>query len=226
MILKTTFNEIFKDSFLDNFTSNISIPTICVTLIYAFLLSLFVFFIYKLTTKGVIYSKKFNISMSLMSIVTAAIVLSMQANITVSLGMVGALSIVRFRTAIKEPRDLLFLFWSISNGIIIGAGIYSIAIILAIVLGIAMIFYDIIPEKKTPYLLVIYFKNIKTRDIEIILKSYKIKYRLKSENLSSKESSYIYELKVKKDKEFINELLKIKGVNEVNLLSQDGESQY
>lgn len=226
MILKTTFNEIFKDSFLDNFTSNISIPTICVTLIYAFLLSLFVFFIYKLTTKGVIYSKKFNISMSLMSIVTAAIVLSMQANITVSLGMVGALSIVRFRTAIKEPRDLLFLFWSISNGIIIGAGIYSIAIILAIVLGIAMIFYDIIPEKKTPYLLVIYFKNVKTRDIEIILKSYKIKYRLKSENLSSKESSYIYELKVKKDKEFINELLKIKGVNEVNLLSQDGESQY
>lgn len=226
MILKTTFNEIFKDSFLDNFTSNISIPTICVTLIYAFLLSLFVFFIYKLTTKGVIYSKKFNISMSLMSIVTAAIVLSMQANITVSLGMVGALSIVRFRTAIKEPRDLLFLFWSISNGIIIGAGIYSIAIILAIVLGIAMIFYDIIPEKKTPYLLVIYFKNVKTRDIEIILKSYKIKYRLKSENLSSKESSYIYELKVKKNKEFINELLKIKGVNEVNLLSQDGESQY
>lgn len=226
MILKTTFNEIFKDSFLDNFTSNISIPTICVTLIYAFLLSLFVFFIYKLTTKGVIYSKKFNISMSLMSIVTAAIVLSMQANITVSLGMVGALSIVRFRTAIKEPRDLLFLFWSISNGIIIGAGIYSIAIILAIVLGIAMIFYDIIPEKKTPYLLVIYFKKVKTRDIEIILKSYKIKYRLKSENLSSKESSYIYELKVKKDKDFINELLKIKGVNEVNLLSQDGESQY
>ena len=226
MILKTTFNEIFKDSFLDNFTSNISIPTICVTLIYAFLLSLFVFFIYKLTTKGVIYSKKFNISMSLMSIVTAAIVLSMQANITVSLGMVGALSIVRFRTAIKEPRDLLFLFWSISNGIIIGAGIYSIAIILAIVLGIAMIFYDIIPEKKTPYLLVIYFKKVKTRDIEIILKSYKIKYRLKSENLSSKESSYIYELKVKKDKDFIKELLKIKGVNEVNLLSQDGESQY
>ena len=144
MFLKVTFDEIFKDSFLDNFTSNLSIPTISITLIYAFLLSIFVFFIYKLTTKNVIYSKKFNVSMSLMSIITAAIVLSMQANITVSLGMVGALSIVRFRTAIKEPRDLLFLFWSISNGIIIGAGIYSIALVLAIVLGIAMLFFDII----------------------------------------------------------------------------------
>lgn len=226
MILKVTFDEIFKDSFLNNFSSNVSITTICVTLIYAFLLSLFVFFIYKLTTKGVIYSKKFNISMSLMSIITSAIVLSMQANITVSLGMVGALSIVRFRTAIKEPRDLLFLFWSISNGIVIGAGIYSIALVLAIVLSIAMLFFDIIPEKKTPYLLVIYFKNVKTRDIEIILGSHKVKYKLKSENLSSKESSYIYELRVKKDKEFINEILKIKGVSEVNLLSQDGESQY
>ena len=226
MFLAVNFSDIFKDSFLSNFSTTISLATIIFTLIYAFLISLFVYFIYKLTTKSVIYSKKFNISMALMSIITAAIVLSMQANITVSLGMVGALSIVRFRTAIKEPRDLLFLFWSISNGIIVGSGIYSIAIVLAIVLGIAMLFFDIIPEKKTPYLLVIYFKNVKTRDIEIILNSYKIKYKLKSENLSNKESSYIYELKVNKDKDFIGEILKIKGVSEVNLLSQDGESQY
>ncbi len=226
MILKTTFDDIFKDKFLANFYQNISSSTILVTLVYAFLLSLFVFFIYKLTCKNIIYSKKFNISMSLMSIITAAIVLSMQANITVSLGMVGALSIVRFRTAIKEPRDLLFLFWSISNGIVIGAGIYSIALILAIILSIAMLFYELIPENKATYLLAIYFKNVKTRDIEIILKSYKVKYKLKSQNLSNKESSYIYELKVKKNKDFVNEILKIKGVNEVNLMSQDGEVTY
>jgi len=226
MILKVTFDEIFKDSFMANFSSNVSMVTICVTLIYTFLLSLFVFFIYKVTTKGVIYSKKFNISMSLMSIITAAIVLSMQANITVSLGMVGALSIVRFRTAIKEPRDLLFLFWSISNGIIIGAGVYSMALVLAIVLAIAMLFYDIIPEKKTPYILVIYLKKVKLEDIEKILKTYKVKYKLKSQNLSSNESSYIYELKVKKNKNFIYDIKSIKGVSEVNLLSQDGESQY
>lgn len=226
MFLQVTFNDVFKDSFLKSFSSNISIINICVTLVFAFVLSLFVFFIYKLTSKGVIYSKKFNISMSLMSIITSAIVLSMQSNITVSLGMVGALSIVRFRTAIKEPRDLLFLFWSISNGIIIGSGIYAIAIVLAIVLAIAMIFYDLIPEKRVPYLLVIYFNNVTTDKIEILLKSYKVKYKLKSENLSTKESSYIYEVYVAKNKDFIDEMLKIRGVKEINLLSQDGESQY
>ena len=223
MILKITFSDIFKDKFLEKFSSNLSFSDIAVTLIYAFMLSLLVFYIYKLTSRSTIYSKKFNISMCLMSIITAAIVLSMQASITVSLGMVGALSIVRFRTAIKEPRDLLFLFWSISNGIIIGSGIYMIAIVLAIVLSIAMLLFDIIPDKKTPYILVIYFKNVKTRDVEIILSTYKIKYKLKSENLSTKESSYIYEVKVKNNKEFINDILKIKGVNEVNLMNNDGE---
>lgn len=224
MILALNFNDIFKDSFVKSFSSNISVTDICITLIYAFISSIFIYFIYKITSKDVIYSKKFNVSMCLMSIITSAIILSMQSNITVSLGMVGALSIVRFRTAIKEPRDLLFLFWSISNGIIIGSGIYMIAIILAIVLGIAMLFFDIIPENKSSYILVVYFKNVTNKQIEIILKSYKIKYKLKSSNLSSKESSYIYEVKLKKDKEFLNEILKIKGITEVSLLNQDGES--
>ena len=94
--------------------------------------------------KNTIYSKNFNVTMSLISIVTAGVVLSMQANIVVSLGMVGALSIVRFRTAVKEPRDLLFLFWSISNGIIIGAGVYSLVFIMAIILTIGLLVFDIL----------------------------------------------------------------------------------
>ena len=143
MILAVSFGEIFKDSFLANFSSTLTLSSIIFTLCYAFLISLYVYFIYKLTTKSVIYSKKFNVTMCLMSIITSAIVLSMQANITVSLGMVGALSIIRFRTSIKEPRDLLFLFWSVSNGIIIGSQIYMIDIVLAIVLGIAMLFFVI-----------------------------------------------------------------------------------
>ena len=121
---------------------------------------------------------------------------------------------------------MLFLFCSISNVIIAGAQIYSIALVLAVVLGIAMLFFDLIPEKKLPYLLVIYFKNVDTKDIEKILKTRKIGFKLKSENLSSKESSYIYELKLNKNKDFIKDILNIKGVSEVNLLSQDGESQY
>ncbi len=226
MILAVNFSDIFKDSFLSNFSTNISLATIIFTLIYSFLIALFVYFIYKLTTKSVIYSKKFNISMCLMSIITSAVVLSMQSNITVSLGMVGALSIVRFRTSIKEPRDLLFLFWSISNGIIIGSQIYSLAIVLAIVLGMAMLFFDVIPERKTPCILVIYYKNIDTKEIENILSNNKIKFRFKSNNISTKESSCIYEITLNKNKDFVNEISNIKGINEVTLLSQDGESQY
>ena len=226
MTLAVNFSDIFKDSFLSNFSTSISLSTIIFTLIYAFLISLFVYFIYKLTTKSVIYSKKFNISMCLMSIITAAVVLSMQSNITVSLGMVGALSIVRFRTSIKEPRDLFFLFWSISNGIIIGAQIYSIAIVLAIVLGVATLFFDIIPEKRTPAILVIYYKNIDIKEIENILMSNSIKFKFKSNNMTTKECSCIYEVSIKKNTSFINDISTIKGITEVSLLSQDGESQY
>ena len=226
MFLAVNFSDIFKDSFLSNFSTTISLSTIIFTLVYAFLISLFVYFIYKLTTKSVIYSKKFNITMSLMSIITAAIVLSMQSNITVSLGMVGALSIIRFRTAIKEPRDLLFLFWSISNGIIIGSQIYTIAIVLAVVLGVAMLLFDVIPQKRTPAILVIYYKNINTKEIENILMSNKIKFKFKSNNMTTKECSCIYEISIKKNKEFINDISSIKGVTEVSLLNQDGECQY
>jgi hypothetical protein len=226
MFLAVNFSDIFKDSFLSNFSTTISLATIIFTLIYAFLISLFVYFIYKLTTKSVIYSKKFNISMCLMSIITAAVVLSMQSNITVSLGMVGALSIVRFRTSIKEPRDLLFLFWSISNGIIIGSQIYTIAIVLSIVLGVAMLLFDIIPEKKTPAILVIYYKNIDIKEIENILMSNRIKFKFKSNNMTMKECSCIYEVSIKKNTSFMNDISGIKGITEVSLLSQDGESQY
>ena len=226
MILAVNFSDIFKDSFLSNFSTAISLSTIIFTLIYAFIMSLFIYFIYKLTTKSVIYSKKFNISMCLMSIITAAVVLSMQSNITVSLGMVGALSIVRFRTSIKEPRDLLFLFWSISNGIIIGAQIHSLAIVLAIVLGVATLFFDIIPEKRTPAILVIYYKNIDIKEIENILMSNRIKFKFKSNNMTAKECSCIYEVSIKKNTTFINDISTIKGIAEVSLLSQDGESQY
>ena len=226
MFLAVNFSDIFKDSFLSNFSTTISLATIIFTLIYAFLISLFVYFIYKLTTKSVIYSKKFNISMCLMSIITAAVVLSMQSNITVSLGMVGALSIVRFRTSIKEPRDLLFLFWSISNGIIIGSQIYSIAIVLSIVLGLEILFFHIIPEKKTPAILVIYYKNIDVKEIENILMSNRIKYKFKSNNMTTKECSCIYEVSIKKNTSFMNDISSIKGITEVSLLSQDGESQY
>lgn len=146
------FSDIFKSNFLDNFNNSISISSVIITMIIALIFSLIAFYVYKLTCDNVVYSKKFNVTMSLMTIVTAAVVMSMQSNVVVSLGMVGALSIVRFRTAIKEPKDLLFLFWAITNGIIIGAGVYSIAFILAIVLTIGLLVFERLPGNKIPYL--------------------------------------------------------------------------
>ena len=222
-----SFSDIFKKNFLDNFTGNISIELVIITLLLGLIFSVIVFFTYKLTNKSTIYSRDFNITMSLISIVTAGVVLSMQANIVVSLGMVGALSIVRFRTAIKEPRDLLFLFWSISNGIIIGAGVYSLVFIMSIILIIGLFLYDLIPNSRIPFLLVININNNSVSDkVENLFAENKIKYRIKSRNVSNDKIDIVYELYCKDSKDLFNELNKIKGIASFNLLSQDGECQF
>ena len=165
--------------------------------------------------------------MALMSIVTAAIIMSMQANVVVSLGMVGALSIVRFRTAIKEPKDLLFLFWAIANGIIIGAVIYSIAFVLAIILTLALLLFEKLPGNKIPYLLVVTLKNLDAEEHIIkLLEENKIKYRVKSKNVSSNSVDVIYELSNKKIETLIKDISLRKGIKSINLITQDGECQF
>lgn len=222
-----SFSDIFKKNFLENFSGNISVELVIITLLFALIFSVIVFFVYKLTSKNTIYSKNFNITMSLISIVTASIVLSMQANIVVSLGMVGALSIVRFRTAIKEPRDLLFLFWSISNGIIIGAGIYSIVFVLAIIITLGLIGFDLIPGNKIPYLLVVNSNDKKTHEKIIeIFNINRIKYKLKSRNFSKGNIDIVYELSCKNTEILYDELSTIEGIKSFNLLNQDGECQF
>lgn len=222
-----SFSDIFKKNFLDNFTGNISIQLVMITLLFALLFSFVVFFVYKLTSKNTIYSKNFNVTMSLISIVTAGVVLSMQANIVVSLGMVGALSIVRFRTAIKEPRDLLFLFWSISNGIIIGAGVYSIVFIVAIIITIGLLVFDLFPNNKIPYLLIVNInnKNVSEKIINV-LKDNKIKYKIKSRNISKGNIDMVFELSCKNSDKLFDDLSKVNGITNFNLLSQDGECQF
>ena len=141
--------------------------------------------------------------------------------------MVGALSIVRFRTAVKEPRDLLFLFWSISNGIIIGAGVYSLVFIMAIVLSIGLLLFDLIPARKIPYLLVANFSNATAGDkIENMLNENNIKYRVKSRNVTKDNIDIIYELYCSDANDLQNSLSKIKEVTCFNLLTQDGECQF
>ncbi len=221
------FSDIFKNNFLDNFTNSISLSSVIITMCVALLFSFIIYFVYKFTCDNVIYSKKFNVTMALMTMVTAAVIMSMQANVVVSLGMVGALSIVRFRTAIKEPKDLLFLFWSITNGIIIGAGIYSIAFVLAIILTIALLVFERLPGNKIPYLLVATLDNLDAEEkITNVLKENKIKYRVKSKNVSSNSTDVIYELSNNKIEELIKDISKDKGIKSLNLITQDGECQF
>lgn len=221
------FSDIFKNNFLDNFTNSISLSSVIITMCVALLFSFIIYFVYKFTCDNVIYSKKFNVTMALMTMVTAAVIMSMQANVVVSLGMVGALSIVRFRTAIKEPKDLLFLFWSITNGIIIGAGIYPIAFVLAIILTIALLVFERLPGNKIPYLLVATLENLDAEEkITKVLEENKIKYRVKSKNVSSNSTDVIYELSNNKIEELIKDISKDKGIKSINLITQDGECQF
>lgn len=197
------------------------------TMLRALLFALIVYYVYKLTCDNVIYSKKFNVTMSLMTLVTAAVVMSMQANVVVSLGMVGALSIVRFRTAIKEPKDLLFLFWAISNGIIIGAGVYFIVFILAIMLTIGLLLFEKLPGNKIPYLLVVSLEDIKIEeDIIKVFNDNKIKYRVKSKNISSNNADIIFELSDNKINNLVEQISKYNGIISINLITQDGECQF
>lgn len=218
--------DVLKNSFVEKFLSNISIIDIILTLGIASVFSIIIYFIYKITSKGVIYSKKFNVTMALMSIITSGVVLSMQANIVVSLGMVGALSIVRFRTAIKEPRDLLFLFWSISNGIIVGAGIYSVAAVLSVIVIIVMLILEKLPENKMPHLLIVNFDaNEVEKEIENIFNDNNVNSIIKSKNISKGHCDIVYEIAIKEESKFVSEIAELPGVMSVNLLHQDGECE-
>ena len=134
---------------------DLSTAKIVITLLITFALAVYVFFVYRLVTKKAFYFKNFNISMAIISVVTAGIILAMQSSIVISLGMVGALSIVRFRTAVKDPLDLLFLFWSIGLGIICGAGFFKLAVILAVLVTVGILVLDMLPIQISPYLLII-----------------------------------------------------------------------
>ena len=201
-------NNIIKNSFLNNFTDTISLSTVITTGQMSLLFAFVVYIVYLLTCDKTIYSKKFNVAMSLMTVITSALVMAMQANIVISLGMVGALSIVRFRTAIKEPKDLLFLFWSISNGIIIGAGLYSIVCVLAVVISIALIVFELIPAKRKSMLLVV---NLMTIESEAVI----------AKELFRDRADIMYEISTRKDATLVADLSKLNEILSLNLIKQD-----
>lgn len=220
--------DILKKSFLESITSaDVTPQEIFLILLITTVLALYIFFIYRVLTRKTFYSKTFNISLAALALITAGIILTIQSSIVVSLGMVGALSIVRFRTAIKDPMDLVFLFWSISVGIICGARLYVIAVILSVFVTIVIFVLDKMPVAKAPKILVVNAQSLKAEDdILDIVEGYSTYYRVKSRNLSADQLDMVVELRVKDEKALVGEIHDLEGVHAVSLLAHDGEVTF
>jgi len=219
----TTFTDILKNSFLEE-TADFSIAAASVSLLSALFIGLFIFFIYKKTYAGVMYSKPFNTSLVLLSVLTTFVILAVTSNVVLSLGMVGALSIVRFRTAIKEPLDLVFLFWSISVGIILGAGLYSLAFLGSVFITVILLVLTGKVDSSAPYILMLQLENenAELQATEIIKNRFG-KVIVKSKSITDGQPELIYEVKVKNNEtSFMNELSAIEGIQSATLVSYNG----
>lgn len=221
----TNFNDIFKSSFAEKLTT-VSFLDMFIALLLAFVVGLFIMQVYKKTFKGVMYSESFAISLLALSLITTLIILAVTSNVVLSLGMVGALSIVRFRSAIKEPIDIAFLFWSISVGIVIGAGLIPLAILGSIFIGIVMILFVNKKTANNPYILVINCNDDNSENSALKLLSRNVeKYNVKSKTVSPVngiEMTIEIGLK-KKSTEFVNEISKLDGISNVVLVSYNGD---
>ena len=224
-----SFSDIFKKSFLQGYsTIELGTKGIIVALCFSLVLGVYIFFCYRLLTRRTFYSKNFNISLVCMSLITTAIILTIQSSVVVSLGMVGALSIVRFRTAIKEPMDLVFLYWAISVGIICGAGLSEIAIILSIVVTLAVFILNRIPLGRAPMILVVNADNDKetNKAIRQIVKKHSRFYTEKSRNISGGQLNLVIELAVQAGSQLTGALSSVRSIHSVSLLSHDGEVTF
>lgn len=218
--------NILKDLFVQNFTLTMSMSRTILTLFVSFAFAIILYFAYMLTSRDVIYSKRFNMTMALLIPITASLILSMQSNVVLSLGMVGALSIVRFRTAIKEPRDLLFLFWAISLGIILGGGLYAVAFWLTLAMLLGMLVFDRLPGQRVPYLLTIGLTDGKAEDAAMAaLQKRGVRARIRSRSIGMGRTDLVLSLRAKDERSMMDELAALEGVINVHLLSHDGETQ-
>lgn len=218
------FNDIFKSSFLENITS-VSLLDMAIALILAFCIGLFIFFVYKKTFAGVMYSSSFGVSLIAMTMITTVVILAVTSNIVLSLGMVGALSIVRFRTAIKEPLDISFLFWSIGAGIVLAAGMIPLAVIGSVIIGVILLIFVNKKSHSNPYIVVIRCDN---HDSETKAKKYlegkTVKCVTKSKSAQKGEIELNMEIRLKDDNtDFINELSEMEGVKSAVLVSYNGD---
>ena len=219
-----TFSDVFKSSFLSNINS-FSTVDVLLALGLSFVLGLFIFLIYKKTYQGVMYSDSFGVSLIAMSMITSLVIIAVTSNVVLSLGMVGALSIVRFRTAIKEPMDIAFLFWAIAVGIVLGAGLLPLAIIGSVIIGIIIVIFSTRKIGDTPYILVVNCENEETENTaNTLIKEEAKKSVLKSKAVNKLGVELTYEVRIKDDNTgFVNKVSACEGVTNAVLVSYNGE---
>ena len=219
-----TFNDIFKSSFLDSITS-VSITDMVIALVLAFALGMFIFLVYKKTFSGVMYSSSFGVTLIALTMITTVVILAVTSNVVLSLGMVGALSIVRFRAAIKEPLDIAFLFWSIAVGIVLAAGMIPLALIGSVVIGIILLLFVNRKSHTHPYIVVIRCdgKDAEKKATDFI-KEKTERTIIRSKTVEKDEIEVNIEIRLKDDNtDFINELAEKEGVRSAVLVSYNGE---
>ena len=219
-----TFHDIFKSSFLENVTS-VSMLDMAIALMLAFFLGMFIFLVYKKTYQGVMYSSGFGTTLIALTMITTVVILAVTSNVVLSLGMVGALSIVRFRTAIKEPLDIAFLFWSIAVGIVLAAGMIPLAVIGSVVIGIVLLVFVNKKSHTNPYIVVIQCMDRAAEEkATVYLKSKCNRCVIKSKSAQKGCIEMNMEIRLKdEDTSFINELSDMNGINSAVLVSYNGD---
>ena len=222
--LATTFSDIFKSNFLENITS-VSILDMVVAIVLAFGMGMFIFLVYKKTYSGVMYSASFGTTLVALTMITTVVILAVTSNVVLSLGMVGALSIVRFRTAIKEPLDIAFLFWSIAVGIVLAAGMIPLAIVGSVVIGVILLVFVNRKSHSNPYIVVL---RCNGHDSETKAKAFlngkTERCVIKSKTVQKGSVEVNMEIRLKDDNtDFVNELAGIDGVQSAVLVSYNGD---
>lgn len=204
---------------------NITVPEILTGLIMSFILALFVYYVYKKTYSGVLYSKNFNITLVFSSMIVTVIMMAISGNLALSLGLIGALSIIRFRTAIKDPKDVTFLFWAISIGLVNGVHLYRLSIISSTFIGLALILFSKKMRINHPYLITLKFKKLDERKVELICRKHCNKYYVRNRTLGDHEGDFTVEVLIKKKNQnmLLKELKKLEGVQKVMMFSHTGE---
>lgn len=219
-----TFNDIFKSSFIEKVNSFSPLDMV-IALGLSFILGLFIFYVYKKTFNGVMYSASFGVSLMAMTLITTLIILAVTSNIILSLGMVGALSIVRFRSAIKEPMDIAFLFWAISAGIVTGAGLIPLSVFGSVFIGIIMIVFVNKKSSDNPYILVVNCADDKSEELVTGMVDKNVsKYLVKSKAVSATGIELTMEVRLKDmTTQFVNSVSQLEGVSNAVLVSYNGE---